>query len=66
VSRTKRYPNSSAPSVFLLLKHFKRIRRKQKKKISVRRLYRRKRLPVRGKRWKRRSKRGLYNVNYAK
>jgi hypothetical protein len=26
----------------------------------------RKRLPVRGKRWKRRSKRGLYNVNYAK
>jgi hypothetical protein len=39
---------------------------KQKKKISARRLYRRKRLPVRGKRWKRRSKRGLYNVNYAK
>jgi hypothetical protein len=62
----KGYPNSSAPSVSLLLKHFKRIRRKQKKKTSARRLYRRKRLPVRGKRWKRRSKRGLYNVNYAK
>jgi hypothetical protein len=62
----KGYPNSSAPSVSLLLKHFKRTRRKQKKKTSARRLYRRKRLPVRGKRWKRRSKRGLYNVNYAK
>jgi hypothetical protein len=63
----KGYPNSSAPSVSLLLKHFKRIRRKKKKKkISARRLCRRKRLPVRGKRWKRRSRRGLYNVNYAK
>jgi hypothetical protein len=62
----KRYPNSSAPNVSLLLKHFKRTRRKQKKKISVRRLYRKKTLPVRDKRWKRRSKRGLYNVNYAK
>jgi hypothetical protein len=52
--------------VSLLLKHFKRIRRGKKKKISVKRLFRRKRLPVRGKRWKQRSKRGLYNVNCAK
>jgi hypothetical protein len=62
----KGWPNSSAPSVSLLLKHFKRIRRWLKKRISVKRLYRRNRLPVRGKRWRRRSKRGLYNVNYGK
>jgi hypothetical protein len=62
----KGYPNSLASSVSLLLKHFKRIRRKQKKKTSARRLYRKKRLPIRDKRWKRRSQRGLYNVNYAK
>jgi hypothetical protein len=66
VSRIKGYPNSSAPSVSLLLKHFKRTRRWLKKRISVQRLYRRKRLPVRGKRWRRRSKRGLYNVNCGK
>jgi hypothetical protein len=66
VSRIKGCPNSLAPSVSLLLKHFKRRRRWQKKKTSARGLYRRKRLPIRGKRWKRRSKRGLYNVNYSK
>jgi hypothetical protein len=62
----KGWPNSLAPSVSLLLKHFKRIRRWLKKRISVKRLYRRKRLPVRGKRWRQRSKRGLYNINYSK
>jgi hypothetical protein len=46
----KGWPNSSAPSVSLLLKHFKRIKRWLKKRISVQRLYRRKRLPIRGKR----------------
>jgi hypothetical protein len=62
----KEWPNSSASSVSLLLKHFKRTRRWLKKRISVKRLCRRKRLPIRGKRWRRRSKRGLYNVNYSK
>jgi hypothetical protein len=50
----------------LLLRHFTSIKRRKKKKISVRRLNKRKRLLIRGKRWKWRSKRGPYNVNYAK
>jgi hypothetical protein len=53
--------------VSLLLRHFKRIRRRRRRrKISVRGLNRRRRLPVKDKRWKQRSKRGLYNVNYVK
>jgi hypothetical protein len=66
VSRTKRWPNSSAPSVSLLLKHFKRTRRQLKTKKSVRGLCRRKRLLPRDKRWQQKSKRRLYNVNYFK
>jgi hypothetical protein len=46
----KEWPNSSALNVFLLLKYFKRTRRWLKKKISVKRLYKRKRLLIRGKR----------------
>jgi hypothetical protein len=46
----KGWLNSLASSVFLLPKHFKRIRRWLKKRISVKRLYRRKRLPIKGKR----------------
>jgi hypothetical protein len=60
------WPNSSALSVSLLLKHFKRTRRQLKTKKSVRGLYRRKRLLLRDKRWQQRSKRRLYNVNYFK
>jgi hypothetical protein len=52
--------------VSLLLRHFKRIRRRRRRKISVRGLNGRRRLPIKGKRWKQQSKRGLYNVNYAK
>jgi hypothetical protein len=52
--------------VSLLLRHFKRIRKRRRRKISVRGLNERRRLPIKGKRWKQRSKRGLYNVNYVK
>jgi hypothetical protein len=50
MSRMKGWLNSSALSVSLLPKHFKRTRRWLKKRISVKRLYRRKRLPIRDKR----------------
>jgi hypothetical protein len=58
--------NSSAPNESLLLGHFRRTRWRRRRRTSVRRLFRRKRLSIRGKRWKQRSSRGLYNVNYAK
>jgi hypothetical protein len=43
-------PNSLAPSVFLLLVHIKRARRRRRRrrKTSVKELYARKRLPIRG------------------
>jgi hypothetical protein len=63
VRRTLGCPNFSALSVSLLSRHFKRVRRR-KKKISVKRLNERKRLLIRGNRWKRRSRSGLYSVNY--
>jgi hypothetical protein len=66
VRRTLGCPNFSALSVSLLLRHFKRVRRRRKKKISVKRLNERKRLLIRGNRWKRRSRSELYNVNYDK
>jgi hypothetical protein len=50
----------------LLPGHFKRARRRRRRKTSVRGLFKRKRLPVRDKRWKQRSKRELYNGNCAK
>jgi hypothetical protein len=66
VGRTLGCPNFSALSVFLLPRHFKRVRRRRKKKISVKRLNKRKRLLVGGNRWKWRSRSGLYSVNYNK
>jgi hypothetical protein len=47
VRRILRCPNFSALSVSLLLRHFKRVRRR-KKKINVKRLNERKRLLIRG------------------
>jgi hypothetical protein len=38
--------------VSLLLRYFKRIRRRRRRKISVRGLNGRRRLPIKGKRWK--------------
>jgi hypothetical protein len=43
------YPNSSAPNESLLLGHFRRIRRRKRRKISVKRLSGRKRLSIREK-----------------
>jgi hypothetical protein len=57
--------NSSAHNVSLLPRHFKRVKRRQKRGISVKRLYEGKRLPVRGRRYWQKSKSGLYNVNCA-
>jgi hypothetical protein len=47
VRRILRCLNFSALNVSLLLRHFKRVRRRRKKKISVKRLNERKRLLVR-------------------
>jgi hypothetical protein len=58
--------NSLAYNTFLLLRHFKRVNRRQKRRISVKRLYKGKRLPLRGKKYKQKDKSELYNVNYTK
>jgi hypothetical protein len=47
VKRTLECPNFSALSVSLLLRHFKRVRKRRKKKISIKRLNKRKRLLIR-------------------
>jgi hypothetical protein len=43
--------NSLALNASLLLRHFKRVKRRQKRRISVKRLYEGKRLPIKGKRY---------------
>jgi hypothetical protein len=58
--------NSLAYNTFLLLRHFKRVNRRQKRRISVKRLYKGKRLPLRDKKYKQKDKSELYNINYTK
>jgi hypothetical protein len=55
--------NSLVHSAFFLLKRIKRVKRRQEKNKSARRLYRRKRLPANVKRHRQRKKSALYNVN---
>jgi hypothetical protein len=58
--------NSLAHNAFLLPRHFKRVKRRQKRRISVKRLYKGKKLSIRGRKYWQKSKSRLYNVNYAK
>ena len=57
--------NSSVYRRFLLSGLIKRARRQLNKKKSVKRLYRRKKLPVSVSSYRQKNRRQLYNVNYS-
>jgi hypothetical protein len=58
--------NSSVHRKSLLPEFIKRIRRQLNKKRSVKRLYKRKKLPININNSRQRNRRQLYNVNYGR
>ena len=55
--------NSLVHNAFLLLRHFKKTKKRQKRNRNARRLYKRKKLHVNVKKYKKKRKSALYSVN---